>query len=487
MSDSDQKDPAPVVPVVQATDLLAYNPTQFVEFLEKNANRPNSQGGYDVTGLEGVERLSRPQKLELAGKVRAALDQIGNKKLSQPVAADDLFTRLTSLADADKRDGEPSRSRRLSDSSSDTSWHTQLPTGTPHSRWLEKQEAMHRGLVADGCRPICSVEHISHCIATSTIDLECASPWVFVYPHSEDKMAWAYCVLWRQFDRWWEFRKSQWDNRGLGDSEEAPDAYVAAHRLQCGGGVVGEVFTKTFFRRLAAGDRQQWKSMPVELQLPGQTFSDYSAAVEHRLALYQFARPIQLQRDPRHQTQWTDWLEYLNYELWDLEQQTADMPRLVNRLGIAITGLRKIAFGNKKKYLEKPLATNVIDVTEEAEGMRAALDATEKRIWEMVEEAREYRQAERLLRLHRSRIDWIIKEARVMETEMAQEDRQQDKKSPLDLNQKRKHDDESNEPPLENHSKRPRRSDDTETGLGPTGSEPQLRQSTRLTQEKSVA
>lgn len=58
------------VSVVPATDLLAYNPTQFVEFLEKYANRPNTQGGFDITGLDGVEHLSRHQKLELAGKVR---------------------------------------------------------------------------------------------------------------------------------------------------------------------------------------------------------------------------------------------------------------------------------------------------------------------------------------------------------------------------------------------------------------------------------
>lgn len=172
----------------------------------------------------------------LTAMTSAALAEIENKKLSRPLAADDLFMRLTSLADADERDDPPSRRRRLSHSSSETgSSRTPPLTGTQHSRWLDTQELTYQGLVADGSRPVCSVEHLSHIIANSIADSESIAPWLTDYPDSEIGKGEAYGVLELQFRRWWDFRKSQWDNRGLGDSEEAPEAYVKAFRRLYGG------------------------------------------------------------------------------------------------------------------------------------------------------------------------------------------------------------------------------------------------------------
>lgn len=417
----------------------------------------------------------------------AALAEIENKKLSRPLAADDLFTRLTSLVDADKRDGPPSRGRRFSHSSSETgSSRTRLLTGTHHSRWLDTQELTYQGLVTDGSRPICSVEHISHLIATSSVDSESVPPWLTDYPDSELGKAEAYNVLGLQFHRWWDFRKSQWDNRGLGDSEEASEAYVKAFRRLYGGELAGVLRSKKFYRRLEETHRAQWKMMPVERQLPDQPFSDYSAAVEHRLAPYRFARPIQLQKDPRHQTQWTDWLEYLSYELWCLEELRAAVRPLEEEHDKALDRLLEVARQNDETNLNKPLASHV-DLTKELKGIRATLETTNKSIWDMVRETSRYTFAEKTVRLRKSRIDWIVKEAYVMETEMAEEDGQQDKKSRPNSNKKRRQDDENKETALENQSKRPRRSGGMEIGLDTTGSKPQLRQSTRLAEKEASA
>lgn len=53
-----------------------------------------------------------------------------------------------------------------------------------------------------------------------------------------------------------------------------------------------------------------------------ETFATYSKAAKNRIAPYQFKKPMQLKKDPQKQTAWTNWLEYLNYELRWLESWT---------------------------------------------------------------------------------------------------------------------------------------------------------------------
>lgn len=52
-------------------------------------------------------------------------------------------------------------------------------------------------------------------------------------------------------------------------------------------------------------------------------FASYCHDVNLRLAPHQFRPRPQLRKDPQKQTRWTDWLEYLNFELRCLEVLTA--------------------------------------------------------------------------------------------------------------------------------------------------------------------
>ncbi len=51
-------------PALTATDLLAYDERLLVQYLERNRD---DDGGFDISGLVGMERLSKVQRKELAG------------------------------------------------------------------------------------------------------------------------------------------------------------------------------------------------------------------------------------------------------------------------------------------------------------------------------------------------------------------------------------------------------------------------------------
>jgi hypothetical protein len=51
---------------VTATDLLAYDEAQLVQYLKRN----NADEGFDISSLVGVRRLPKSQRDELAHKLR---------------------------------------------------------------------------------------------------------------------------------------------------------------------------------------------------------------------------------------------------------------------------------------------------------------------------------------------------------------------------------------------------------------------------------
>jgi hypothetical protein len=54
-------------PPSTATDLLAYDERQLVQYLERNVD---PDGGYDISGLVGVKSLSSDQRKVLTGKLK---------------------------------------------------------------------------------------------------------------------------------------------------------------------------------------------------------------------------------------------------------------------------------------------------------------------------------------------------------------------------------------------------------------------------------
>ncbi|KAI0855378.1 hypothetical protein F4860DRAFT_39014 [Xylaria cubensis] len=408
-----------LAPAVSATDLLVYNETQLVEFLEKNAH-PKSQGGFDVTGFDGLQHLPRDQRIKLAGRICAVLEQIEKRKLSQPIEANDLFTRLRTLADADEQVGSQSRNRRLSQSSIST-MSTRICQGTEHERWQNEQEVVHLELIANGGRPTCSVEHLSHLITTPTADHEAVAPWLSNYPNSQTGEWDVYFVLKKQLECWSAFRKSQQHNRGLGDFEEGIEAFVQSQIRITSAWTGFPMRSKRFNRTLEERYRGQWKDMPVQRELPDQGFAAYSAAVKRRLAPYRFTHPIQLMEDPRQQTKWTDWLEYLNYEQWCLEELSATVQPLERKYHNTTTEIFELIEENREKYLGERSVNN-IDPSEDLSKIRVALETTNKSIHDLIRQTALYTLASRKVFSSQRRLNWIVKEARVMESEMAQND-----------------------------------------------------------------
>jgi hypothetical protein len=240
----------------------------------------------------------------------------------------------------------------------------------------------------------------------------------------------------RQFARWWDFRKSQWDNRGIGDSEEGLSAFLeASTRRYKGIGAQAMVSAPSFKETI----QRLWQHKLASRQLPeGQAFPAYREVVERRLAPHHFTRHLQLKKNPRQQTKWADWLEYLNYEQWWLEKLTALAEPLEEQYHQAfrrlleasrrpsreIIGFNSMNATNSSAALvstqarqRRPGAKNV-DLAKESKSALAALDATNKMIDDFVRETEAYTYAHRAAYYQRHRLGWIIKEARLMETEM---------------------------------------------------------------------
>ncbi|KAI4272557.1 MAG: hypothetical protein L6R35_006474, partial [Caloplaca aegaea] len=53
-------------PALTATDLLAYSLEQLVRYLKRNSD---AEGGFDISGLVDVEKLSKRRRDELAGRL----------------------------------------------------------------------------------------------------------------------------------------------------------------------------------------------------------------------------------------------------------------------------------------------------------------------------------------------------------------------------------------------------------------------------------
>ncbi|KAF7507844.1 hypothetical protein GJ744_010008 [Endocarpon pusillum] len=85
-----------------------------------------------------------------------------------------------------------------------------------------------------------------------------------------------------QFKRWLDFHKSQWDNRGIEESEEGFSTFLKASRSRWRRMGVHEMVSDPDFEGTI---RRQWQQVPASRQLPdGQGFSAYSEAVKRRLA-----------------------------------------------------------------------------------------------------------------------------------------------------------------------------------------------------------
>lgn len=352
--------------------------------------------------------------------------------LKNGLAVDDLHARLQKVADA--RVGSPDLTRpSLSFKSNATEPESALQEGA-----LLREAACHRGLVSDGARPIYSVEEMAQIRAAPLERYKDVLAWLTEEPdfESEDGPMALSGILQEQWDRWWCFRKSQWISRGLGDSEAGERAFCEADKSRA---IEGEVRWASS-PRFNNFSQTRWRLfMPRERLRPlgDDTFATYSNDVRIRVAPYLFKKPMQLKKDPQKQTAWTNWLEYLSYELRSLESWTAAADALESRyqrstkkLGDALPSvaleierfLYGSAFGPPDLQQGFPPASEDSEQTDPT-ATRLRLNASQDAIRSFLEKTEKYTERRRRAFYQGRRVKWIVKEARLMEVEMAQQSR----------------------------------------------------------------
>ncbi len=334
------------------------------------------------------------------------------------------------------------------------------------------EASSHQELIKDGGRPACSIQELSHILAEPMVRYKAILPWLSDDPDSEIGDGEIKTVFSRQFMRWWDFRKSQWDNRGIGDGEEGFSVFLEASRRRYEGMGGRAMVSAPSFEQTV---RRQWQQKPASRQLPdGPAFPAYREAVKRRLAPHHFIRPLQLKENPRQQTKWTDWLEYLSYEQWWLEKLTAvaepleeqyhqasrrllEAPRCPSReaMGSNCTNAARSSAASGSTQTRQRRPAKNVDLAKKLEAARAALEATNKTIDDFIRETVPYTHARKATYYQRHRVEWVVKEARLMETEMSQQSKPMKSNIKVDTkeNKKRQRGDDEEIPP-ESRSKR---------------------------------
>lgn len=201
---------------------------------------------------------------------------------------DGLFTRLRNLTD--RQDDPPSLLEPRS-SPTESAESTPPPTSFHMLEVLNREE-----LIKDGGRAACSTQELSDILVEPTTRSKAILPWLTDDSDPESRIGEIKTVFSRQLAQWWNFRKSQWSNRGLDDSEYGFSTYLEAHRRMYEGIGAHKMVSAPSFNETV---RRLWQHMPASRQIPdGQSFSVYKNAVQTRLTPHHFTRRPRLMKNP---------------------------------------------------------------------------------------------------------------------------------------------------------------------------------------------
>ncbi|KAF2452264.1 hypothetical protein BDY21DRAFT_425265 [Lineolata rhizophorae] len=465
-------------PVFTVADLLAFDKNQLVRYLESNRR---VGGWFEISNAAGVESLSKSQRDELGSRVScSSLTGIPDRAAAEIATAsrsidmDALLARLTSIEGGQDGYSELGCLRPRREPSEST-----VPPD-PDEEYLDEDLSYHE-LIQDGGRPVCPIEVLLHILNEPAASHEPVLPWLSD-PDPASRTGEIQTVFSRQLDRWWDFRKWQWDNRGPTDGDGGFSAFLAATRRMHERMRI-EVSDSSFEETM----RRQWQWKPeLRLLSDDQGFPAYREAVKRRLAPHNFNRPLQLMKDPRKQTEWTTWLEYLNFEQWWLERHaTAAEAReqqyhqAWKRLLEAVRSLPKVGteFHGTKDNLDSLDAataaaalgssqtrqrrqnTGTVSLAKQLAAAQADLDTAMKAIDDFIRDTAHYRRAEAAVYHQKNRVQWVLKEARVMEAEVPQQrgTAKNNSKSDAGESKKRGRSDDDDVIPSEPWSKRTRR------------------------------
>ncbi|KAM3488338.1 hypothetical protein MY3957_008367 [Beauveria namnaoensis] len=378
--------------VVTATELLAYDDAQLALFLKSI----KTDEGYNLSSVDGLKELSKAQKDEFSDKVDRALLRIEHQ-------VDELHERLTNLADQ-LHHSTCSEPRRLP---------TESPEPLPPIPGVVYENVCHASLIEDGGRPVCSIQELLHIAEEPATRYRPIISWLTDEADTVTGASNIESVFSRQIRQWWLFRKSQWINRGLDEPEEEVSAYIESSRrreLDSGNELVTR---ETYFNEV---ERRMWRNMPKIRQVPDrQPFSAYRAAVEFRLKPYGFTRRLQLRKNPHQQDAWTNWLEYLSFEKWFLEQRIAQADSWESQF---LSSWRLLA-ARDFEILSRKHSSATAGRPDRA--TKADQDANETAIHNFLQQTKRYKETRAAVFYQRHRVKWAVREARLLESEIAKQ------------------------------------------------------------------
>jgi len=350
---------------------------------------------------------------------------------------DALQARLTSIEG--RQDGSLELRHLRSPSEASQSDQSTLPP-IPYE---EYEASRYHQLIEDGGKAVCPINVLSQILTEPAASHEPILPWLS-HLDSASRNEEIQTVFSRQLDRWWDFRKWQWDNRGNGDggfSAFLASKRSAHERVGNSGWAYDSSFEETMLR--------MWQLKPELYLLSNyKGFPAYREAVKRRLAPYNFNRPWQLIKDVRKQSEWATWLEYLNFEQWSLEPHVAaaeakerQYHQAWTRLLEAVRSLPKAGtelHGTKDNFDSLNAATaaaalessqnqhrhrnmETVALAKQLANAQANLDTAMKTIKGFIQDTAYYRRVEAAVFHQKNRVQWVLKEARVMETEVSQQ------------------------------------------------------------------
>lgn len=285
-------------------------------------------------------------------------------------------------------------------------------TSSPSPEGAENLESFcYHELVKAGGRPAVPIKFLSRSSRDREADIERIRPWQSnADPGSQESGI--STVFSTQLEDWASsFRqKWQWDNRGSIAGETGFSAFLESHKSRyLHKGELDLVSDPSFEETI----RRKWENEPRFLELSGdRELPSYEEAVKKRLATHNFTQSFQL-KDPRHQDEWTTWVEYLNFQYWGLNRHISSAKASEAQYYKAWKDFQSF---HASSYSN----TTAASLPQQLATMQAELEAARQKIDQFFRGTEAYRQAEEKVRQQKLRAQWVLDQIHLIESEASQ-------------------------------------------------------------------
>ncbi|KAF1826867.1 uncharacterized protein K489DRAFT_427324 [Dissoconium aciculare CBS 342.82] len=274
-----------------ATEALAISEDEVVRLLERNVS---PHGGFVLSGISGIESMSKESRDALAKKFRSAATRIPFASMYSMDSAK-LHSRLVQIADAQVNNHSTYQCKQVLLDSPETTPPPELP-------YTRSEEECRRTLYRRGGRPMRSLHRRS-----------CLVPFAEASSMS------------MQLNRWTDFRQAQWDHRGSREESIAVFREREKEKWEQHGYL--EMTRDASFEHNIL---KEWRPASTRHRC----LSRWSEEVQRSSEMWDLGREVELQEDPRQQSSSADWREYLAYEQDHLEKLCNDVAGSAQRLQV---------------------------------------------------------------------------------------------------------------------------------------------------------